>query len=132
MSLRTELAEGLPACQGDRDLLASVLENLVRNAIEALPGDSNGPLPRGTVVVRSTPRPPGEQPGVVVAVEDDGAGMDASTRENAFDDFFTTKPTGSGLGLAFVQRVVHAHGGEVTLTSSPGRGTVVFVRLPAA
>lgn len=63
-------------------------------------------------------------------VEDTGEGMDARTRERAFDDFFTTKASGSGLGLAFVRRVVEAHGGEVLLTSREGRGTVVRMRLP--
>jgi signal transduction histidine kinase len=65
-------------------------------------------------------------------VEDTGCGMDARTRERAFDEFFTTKPSGSGLGLAFVRRIVEAHGGEVTLASELGRGTIVRVRLPAA
>jgi len=64
-------------------------------------------------------------------VEDSGAGMDARTRERAFDDFFTTKPSGSGLGLAFVRRVVEAHGGDASLDSALGRGTVVRVWLPA-
>ena len=65
-----------------------------------------------------------------LAVEDTGCGMDARTRERAFDDFFTTKAQGSGLGLAFVNRVVQAHGGHVQLSSRPGHGTVVSVRLP--
>jgi two-component system sensor histidine kinase HydH len=64
-------------------------------------------------------------------MEDTGEGMDARTRERAFDDFFTTKATGSGLGLAFVRRVVEAHGGEVSLTSREGHGTVVRLRLPS-
>jgi two-component system, NtrC family, sensor histidine kinase HydH len=67
-----------------------------------------------------------------VSVEDTGEGMDARTRERAFDEFFTTKATGSGLGLAFVRRVVEAHGGEVSLTSREGRGTIVSLRLPAS
>ena len=64
-------------------------------------------------------------------VADTGAGMDARTRERALDSFYTTRPQGSGLGLAFVRRVVDAHGGELGLTSEEGRGTVVRVRLPA-
>jgi len=66
----------------------------------------------------------------VVSVEDTGVGMDARTREHAFDEFFTTKPTGSGLGLSFVRRVVEAHGGLVSIASQQGRGTVVRIRLP--
>ena len=68
---------------------------------------------------------------MVISVEDDGTGMDARTRERALDSFYTTRPQGSGLGLAFVRRVVDAHGGELGLTSEEGRGTVVRVRLPA-
>jgi signal transduction histidine kinase len=118
-----ELAEKLPKCSGDYDLLANALENLVRNACEAMPQG-------GTLTVR-TRREALDGAGVVVSVEDTGEGMDARTRERAFDEFFTTKATGSGLGLAFVRRVVEAHGGEVSLTSREGRGTIVSLRLPA-
>ena len=69
--------------------------------------------------------------GVEISVEDSGAGMDARASERAFDDFFTTKPSGSGLGLPFVQRVTDAHGGSVSLSSRVGCGTVVTLRLPA-
>jgi two-component system, NtrC family, sensor histidine kinase HydH len=120
VKLEAHLAEQLPECQADRDMLASVLENLVRNAVEALPEG-------GRVTVRTWALASG---GVGVTVEDNGVGMDAPTRERAFDDFFTTKPTGSGLGLAFVRRVVEAHGGDVSLASAPGRGTVVRIELP--
>jgi two-component system sensor histidine kinase HydH len=64
-------------------------------------------------------------------VEDDGPGMDARTHERAFDEFFTTKATGSGLGLAFVSRVAHAHDGRARIESTPGRGTHVELLLPA-
>jgi signal transduction histidine kinase len=97
-----------------------VLENLVRNAMEAMPDG-------GTVTVR-TARSGAES--VLLSVADTGCGMDARTRERAFDDFFTTKALGSGLGLAFVRRVVEAHGGRVSLESEQGRGTLVSVRLP--
>jgi signal transduction histidine kinase len=56
--------------------------------------------------------------------------MSARTLAQALDDFFTTKPTGSGLGLAFVRRVAEAHGGEVSLVSREGVGTTVRLFLP--
>jgi signal transduction histidine kinase len=125
VQVRTELAEPLPACRADRSMLARVMENLLRNAMEAMPDG-------GTVVVRTAAATDARgQAGVEVSVEDSGCGMDARTRERAFDDFFTTKSTGSGLGLAFVNRVVEAHGGRVSLSSELGRGTVVRVQLPS-
>jgi signal transduction histidine kinase len=76
-------------------------------------------------------RTQGDGAEVVLSVEDSGEGMDARTAERAFDDFYTTKATGSGMGLAFVRRVVEAHGGRVSLTSREGRGTLIHLRLPA-
>jgi signal transduction histidine kinase len=122
--LRIDLAEPVPMCRADRDMIASVIENLVRNALEAIPES-------GAVTVRTRVSADEGPFGVRVDVEDTGVGMDKLTQGRAFDDFFTTKPAGSGLGLAFVRRVVHAHGGEVKLTSEPGRGTLVRIRLPA-
>lgn len=116
-------AEGLPELRLDRDLIAGALENLVRNAMEAMPQG-------GTVTVRTGLEDKLEPARVFLDVQDTGEGMDPRTRERAFDDFFTTKATGSGLGLAFVRRVVEAHGGEVRLTSKEGSGTtlrLVFV-----
>jgi signal transduction histidine kinase len=123
VSLHAELAEGLPDCSADSGLLANAFQNLIRNACEAIPES-------GSVTLRTARSPASEPPGVVVSVEDTGAGMDARTRERAFDEFFTTKPTGSGLGLSFVRRVVEAHGGRVSIASEQGRGTVVRIRLP--
>jgi signal transduction histidine kinase len=110
----------------DRDLLGRALENLLRNAAEAM--ENGGKL---TVRARKTNLPEAAG-GVEISVEDSGAGMDARASERAFDDFFTTKPTGSGLGLAFVQRVSDAHGGSVSLSSKVGCGTVVTLRLPSS
>jgi len=124
VSLRTELDAGLPPCHADPNMIARVIENLVRNAMEAT---SDG----GTITVSTTRSDRETAAGVTLSVEDSGAGMDARTRERAFDDFFTTKPSGSGLGLAFVRRVVEAHGGDASLDSALGRGTVVRVWLPA-
>jgi signal transduction histidine kinase len=119
VDFRTELDAALPECSLDADLVEGVLENLVRNAVEAMP---NG----GTVTVRARV----EDDVLVTSVTDTGEGMDARRVERAFDEFFTTKPTGSGLGLAFARRVAQAHGGRVTLTSEPRKGTVVALRLP--
>jgi two-component system sensor histidine kinase HydH len=123
IAIETQFEDGLPHCFGDREMLERVLENLVRNAVEAMPDG-------GTVVVRTMRSGSGAADAVAFSVRDTGIGMDARTRERAFDDFFTTKPQGSGLGLAFTHRVVEAHRGQMSLESEQGRGTLVCVRLP--
>jgi signal transduction histidine kinase len=123
VQVRTELAPKLPRLALDADLFGPVLENLVQNAVEAIPPGG------GEVVVRT--RADEELSRVTVEVQDSGSGMDARTAERAFDEFFTTKATGSGLGLAFVRRVVESHGGQVALTSKEGWGTVVALHFLA-
>jgi signal transduction histidine kinase len=119
-----DLDEALPRCRLDPEMVARALENLVRNAIEAMPTG-------GTVTVRTAATPDEHGQSVTLSVEDTGCGMDARTRERAFDDYFTTKAGGSGLGLPFVRRVAEAHGGRVVVESQEGRGTVVRVHLPS-
>jgi two-component system, NtrC family, sensor histidine kinase HydH len=120
--VNAELGEALPPCLADPALIARVVENLVRNAFEAMPQG-------GTVTVRTGSLPSSQ---VWVSVEDTGVGMDARLREQVFDEFFTTKSQGSGLGLALVKRVADAHGGEVQLQSDEGRGTTIRVLLRSA
>ena len=83
----------------DEDMMRSVLENVVENARQA----------KAKHIVLSSEKKSADW--VEVRIEDDGAGMDARQIERAFDDFFTTKSGGSGLGLSFVSRVLRAHGG---------------------
>ncbi len=121
VELRAELAEELPPCTADPELLAVVLENLVRNSVEAMPAG-------GVLTVRTGRAADG---GVSIAVEDTGQGMDARQLAQAFDYLYTTKATGSGLGLPFVRRVIERHGGDVRATSVLGKGTVMSLRLRA-
>jgi two-component system sensor histidine kinase HydH len=123
VTAETELEPKLPECLADRDLLEHALDNLVRNALEAMP--EGGELHASTkrVAGRTSDR-------VQIAIRDTGMGMDVRTKERALDDFFTTKPQGSGLGLAFIARVVEAHGGTLRLDSREGRGTTVQLELP--
>ena len=116
----TTEGDGALECDADRDLLESAIDNVVRNAAEAT-------REGGDVRVEVTRR--GAR--LVVRVTDTGPGMDARRRDRAFDDFFTTKETGSGLGLAFARRVMLAHGGDVTLESAVGVGTTVELTLPS-
>ncbi len=97
----------LPLVEGDKERLRQVMLNLVRNAIEAMPG--GGTL---TLRLRQT------NDGVELDVEDSGAGIENETE--IFDAFFTTKPQGTGLGLSLVHRIVGDHGGTISLKSQPG------------
>jgi two-component system, NtrC family, sensor histidine kinase HydH len=124
VAVTMQLDDNLPMWNADRDLLVCALENLVRNAAEAMPDG-------GTLTVRTAVAGRPSARSAVISVEDSGCGMDARAAERAFDEFFTTKETGSGLGLAFVRRIVLAHGGQVKLRSKPGRGTTVTLWLPA-
>lgn len=123
VTIEARVADETPAPLAlDPALLQSALENLVKNARDAIAASGRA----GRIDVIVEPR----DAELSVCVADDGPGMDARTRERAFDDFFTTKASGSGLGLAFVSRVARAHGGRARLESQPGRGTRVELRLP--
>jgi signal transduction histidine kinase len=121
VEVKRQLLEPSPIVHGDGDLLAAVLENLVTNAFQAMPEGRAG---RVTVSTRI------ENGRGVLAVEDDGKGMDARAVERAFEPFHTTKAKGSGLGLAFSREVARAHGGDARLSSREGRGTLVEVAIP--
>ena len=105
----------------DPVLVTEAVANVLRNAGEAIDGAG-----RIEIATRSK----GDT--VSVAIQDHGPGMDARTREDALNDFFTTKPQGSGLGLSFVQRVMLAHAGSVSIDSTLGKGTLVTLELPVA
>jgi two-component system sensor histidine kinase PilS (NtrC family) len=101
--------------------LRQVVWNLLRNAAEAMPGG-------GTVTARL--RSDGDH--AVLTVADTGVGIAPEDLEHIFEPFYTTKPSGSGLGLPLVHRIVTDHGGTVAVDSTAGRGTTVTVTLPAA
>lgn len=108
---------------GDASLLRQVFDNLVDNAVQAMP--HGGSL---SIRVRAT-REEGVE-GVSVLVGDTGEGMDTIVRARAKDPFFTTRPSGTGLGLAIVDRIVEAHAGHLLIQSHAGEGTTVTVFLP--
>jgi signal transduction histidine kinase len=103
-------------------LLGWVLENLIRNAVDALPDQ------KGRIEVRA--HRVGDQ--VVVDVEDNGKGMTAKVRRSVFRPGFTTKKRGWGLGLSLARRIaVQGHGGHLdVLHSAPGQGTTFRLALP--
>lgn len=123
ITITQQLAQPSPQASLDADLLASALENLVKNSIEAM--GKGGTLTVSTEVTSGV-----DQPQLVFAVKDTGSGLDARAQEQAFEPFFTTKATGSGLGLAFVREVAQAHGGDAAIVSREGIGTTVSLWIP--
>ena len=117
----------LPPVLGNRDQLVQVLLNLVKNAAEAITtADGEGEITLMTAYQHGVRLVvPGTQRRVhlplVVTVRDSGPGIPADLRENLFDPFVTTKPTGSGLGLALVAKIIGEHGGLIEVDSRPGR-----------
>jgi nitrogen fixation/metabolism regulation signal transduction histidine kinase len=117
------LAGDLPPAFVDGSQIRMALNNLLKNALEA--------MPQGGRVAVSTRAEPGDAPRwAVIEVADTGMGMDPETLSRATDAYFSTKAKGSGLGLAVVQKVVRQHGGTLGISSSPGAGTVVTIKLP--
>ncbi len=127
ITLRTELAEGLPACCFDPESIYLCLLNLVQNALEAFDEEAARSVDR-EVVVRAF-KPPGWA--VAFAVSDNGPGMDNDTRDRLFKGFFSTKGTrGTGIGLTMTKRIVERHGGTIEVLSSRGTGTRFTICLP--
>jgi len=114
--------ESPPGLRADPEQLKRVLINLVKNGLEASsPGDEV------LILVRSGSPP---RAGVEVEVRDKGSGMTPEVQERLFEPYLTTKKGGTGLGLAIVQKIVHEHGGTISVNSTPGKGTAIIVWLP--
>jgi two-component system sensor histidine kinase HydH len=113
--------EALPALYVDRGLASRALSNLVENALHAMPG-------RGTLTVWAED----DGAAVRISVADTGAGMDAEALARAFEPYFSTKATGTGLGLTIAKRNVELNGGTIAVRSEKDRGTTVELRLPTA
>jgi signal transduction histidine kinase/CheY-like chemotaxis protein len=136
LEVRTGGGRGLVTA--DPTQLEQLLLNLVLNARDAMPGGGRLTVETQEAVVAAQPTeatqpvPPGRY--VVLAVSDEGMGIDADARSHIFEPFYTTKApgAGSGLGLASVHRIAQQAGGHVTLDSEPGFGTTFRVHLPWA
>jgi signal transduction histidine kinase len=109
----------------DPNLFRLVFDNLISNACQSM---RDG----GRIQVRIRREPRAIEPTVRVEIEDRGHGMDAEVRKRALDPFYTTRPSGTGLGLPIVQRIVEAHGGWLGIESTEGIGTTVTVGVPVA
>jgi signal transduction histidine kinase len=129
VSLRTELAKGLPFTRGDRIQLQQVILNLIMNAIEALSDASNGSREGSRDLLISTADDASN--GVLVAVRDSGPGLNPESLEHLFDPFYTTKPGGTGMGLSICHSIIEAHGGRIWASSNAPQGASFHFSLPA-
>ncbi len=119
VALCVEVEPTLEKVVWDRERMRGVMLNLLRNAVQASAA--------GTRVTLSLGRQ-GEE--WVLAVRDEGCGIEPDIQEKVFEPFFTTRQQGTGLGLALVRKIVEAHAGRIVLASAPGKGAVISVHLP--
>jgi C4-dicarboxylate-specific signal transduction histidine kinase len=123
ISVSTQLADHLSVVQADRVQLQQVVLNLIVNALDAM-GAAEGPrqllISTGTV----------EASGVLVAVQDSGPGLNPAMLERVFESFYTTKPTGLGMGLSICRSIIEAHGGRLWASTNQRRGSTFQFTLP--
>jgi len=114
-----ELHSGLPPLELDRDQVKQAFYNVIKNSFEAMKR-------RGILRIRTDM----DARHVLVSFTDTGGGMSAESLSRVFEPYYTTKTTGSGLGLLIVRRIVREHGGELAIESSEGKGLTLTLRFP--
>jgi PAS domain S-box-containing protein len=132
ISCHYEMASDLWPCAIDRHQIGQVIQNLVINAIQAMPEGGRIDIRADNVQLKD-----GEHPNlragnyVRIDIEDRGCGISDDIRDKVFDPFFTTRSTGHGLGLAISYSILHRHDGVIDLTSRVKEGTTFHILLPA-
>jgi nitrogen fixation/metabolism regulation signal transduction histidine kinase len=121
IAVDVDVPPSLPTVVVDRVLLARALTNMIENALHAMPGS-------GTLTIRAVAGPST----IRLSVADTGTGMDAEALRRIFEPYFSTKATGTGLGLTIAKRNVELNGGRIHVESAPGQGTTVLIELPVA
>jgi len=121
--MRTDLAKGLPGVAADRVQLQQVFLNLMLNGIEAMKETG------GELTIRSELGPDEK---LLISISDTGVGLPAEKADQIFNAFFTTKPNGSGMGLAISRSIVESHGGRLWAASNGDRGATFHFTLPSA
>jgi nitrogen fixation/metabolism regulation signal transduction histidine kinase len=119
ITIDNRVTDPLPSVRADRTLILRALANIVENALHAMPG-------QGQLLVDAAV----DAENVTISVRDTGVGMDADALARAFEPYFSTKASGTGLGLPIARRNVELSGGSIEVESRMGEGTVVRVRLP--
>jgi two-component system, sporulation sensor kinase E len=119
IAVEQELRSDLPMLQIDRDQMKQAFYNVIKNSLEA--------MKRGGTLRIHTDR---DDMHALISFIDTGSGMSAENLGRVFEPYFTTKPSGTGLGLLIVRRIVREHGGELSIESSEGKGLTLTIRLP--
>jgi PAS domain S-box-containing protein len=122
ISTRTELAPDLPKITADRVQLQQVFMNLIVNAIEAMKDTA------GELTIKTEPGQGGQ---LLISVSDTGVGLPDENTDQIFNAFFTTKPQGTGMGLAISRSIIESHGGRLWASANNGRGATFQLTLPA-
>ncbi len=117
--VETELRSDLPLLQLDRDQMKQAFYNVIKNSFEAM-------RRRGILRIRTDM----DESHVRVSFIDTGGGMSAETLSHVFEPYYTTKESGTGLGLLIVRRIMREHGGELAIESTEGKGLTLTIRLP--
>jgi PAS domain S-box-containing protein len=125
VTLRLELAPALPAVLGDRVQLQQVIINLLVNAVDAMASVDGRPR---ELVIRSQRHGPGQ---VLIAVQDTGVGIDPQSARGIFEAFYSTKPSGMGMGLSICRSIVESHGGTIWASPNEGPGATFQFALPS-
>jgi signal transduction histidine kinase len=118
--LEVHEASNVPVLHVDRGLLGRALVNVIENALHAMRGG-------GTLSIATRP----SDGGATIEIEDTGVGMDRDALTRLFEPYFSTKATGTGLGLTIAKRNVELNSGEISVSSEKGRGTTVTISLPS-
>jgi signal transduction histidine kinase len=119
MVVEQELRSDLPLLELDRDQMKQAFYNVIKNSLEAM-------KQRGILRIRTDT----DETHVIVSFTDTGGGISAENLSHVFEPYFTTKSSGTGLGLLIVRRIVREHGGELSIQSSEGKGLMLSIRLP--
>ena len=119
IALELALEKNLPSLLLDSDQFKQALYNIIRNSFQAMKEGGRLRIVTGC-----------DETHLWVSIGDTGGGISSDQFDKIFQPYFTTKTDGNGLGLIVVQRVVRAHGGEIMLESTEGKGLVFTIRLP--
>jgi len=136
IAIDVSVPDDLPIVTIDRSLFARALTNIIENALHAMPGDGRLSVTAWQSAVRSqqatsiTRQPPASHPSVILEISDTGVGMDQEALTKIFEPYFSTKATGTGLGLTIAKRNVELNDGTIEVRSQRGVGTNVTIFLP--